>query len=88
VAFDMHEIIDEIFMRATDLMQESCLRMDEDHVGKPQDLYLWCSVSGAKNWGLGGCPMPVQDLLSLRHPRRGIILFFSFIIIIIIILVY
>jgi hypothetical protein len=31
--------------------------MDENHVGKPQDLYLWCSVGKAKNWGLWGCPM-------------------------------
>ena len=31
--------------------------MDEDFVGKQQDLYLWCSVGGSKNWGLWGCPM-------------------------------
>ena len=36
---------------------DSGLRMVEDHVGKPQDLYLWCSVGGSKNWGLLGCPM-------------------------------
>jgi hypothetical protein len=31
--------------------------MVEDRVGKPKDLCLWCSVGGAKNWGLWGCPM-------------------------------
>ena len=54
---DMPEIIDNVFMRATEFMHQSNLRMDGDHVGKPQDLYLWCSVDGAKNWGLWGCPM-------------------------------
>ena len=45
---------DNDFMRATEFMHQSGLRMDGDHVGKPQDLYLWCSVDGAKNWGLWG----------------------------------
>ena len=54
---DMPEIIDNVFMRATEFMHQSGMRMDADHVGKPQDLYLWCSVDGAKNWGLWGCPM-------------------------------
>ncbi len=39
-------------MHATDFMDDSCIHMDNDHVGKPQDLYLWCSVGGSKNWGL------------------------------------
>ncbi len=47
MAFDMYGIIDDIFMRATELMHCSGLRMDEDHVGKPEDLYLLCSVGGA-----------------------------------------
>ena len=47
---DMPEIIDNIFMRATVFMHPSNLCMDADHVGKPQDLYLWCSVGGAKNY--------------------------------------
>ena len=54
---DLDEIIENVFMRATEFMHHSGLRMDADHVGKPQDLYLWCSVGGAKNWGLWGCPM-------------------------------
>ena len=54
---DLDEIIENVFMRATEFMHHSGLRMDADHVGKPQDLYLWCSVNGAKNWGLWGCPM-------------------------------
>ena len=54
---DMPEIIDDVFMRATDFMHAGGIRMDDDHVGKPKDLYLWCSVGGAKNWGLWGCPM-------------------------------
>ena len=54
---DMDEIIENVFMRVTEYMHQSGMRMDADHVGKPQDLYLWCSVGGAKNWGLWGCPM-------------------------------
>ena len=54
---DLDEIIENVFMRATEFMHHSGLRMDADHVGKPQDLYLWCSVGGAKNWGLWGYPM-------------------------------
>ena len=54
---DLDEIIENVFMRATEFMHQSGMRMDGDHVGKPQDLYLWCSVDGAKNWGLWGCPM-------------------------------
>jgi hypothetical protein len=53
----MEEIIDNVFVRATEFMHDSGLRMDADHVGKPQDLYLWCSVDGGKDWGLWGCPM-------------------------------
>ena len=53
----MPEIIDNVFMRATEFMHQSGMRMDVDHVGQPQDLYLWCLVDGAKNWSLWGCPM-------------------------------
>jgi hypothetical protein len=55
--FDMHEIVNDVFMSAIAFMQDSGLRKDEDHVGKPEDLYLWCSVGGAKNWGHWACPM-------------------------------
>jgi hypothetical protein len=41
-AFDMHEIIDDIFMRATDVIHDNCLRMDEDHVGKQEVCYVVC----------------------------------------------
>ena len=39
-AMDMPEIIDNVFMCATELMHQRGIRMDADHVGKPQDLYL------------------------------------------------
>ena len=48
----MEEIIENVFMRATEFMHDSGLRIDADFVGKQQVLYLWCSVGGAKNWGL------------------------------------
>ena len=54
---DLDEIIENVFMRATEFMHQSGMRMDADHVGKQQDLYLWCLVGGAKDWGLWGCPM-------------------------------
>ena len=50
-------IIENLFVRATEFMHDSGLRMDEDFVSKQQDLYLWCSVGGSKNWGLWDCPM-------------------------------
>ncbi len=31
----MHEIVENVFTRAAEIMHDSCLRMDEDHVGKP-----------------------------------------------------
>ena len=37
---DMHEIIDDVFIRATDFMHAGGIFMDEDNVGKQQDLYL------------------------------------------------
>ena len=62
---DMPEFIENVFMCATDFMHQSGIRMDvrrdEDHVGKPQDLYLWCSVGGGKNWGLWGCLMLISS---------------------------
>ena len=49
-------------------MHQSGLRMHEDHhdVGKPQDLYLWCSVDGVKNWGLWGCPLTTGCTCAIR----------------------
>ena len=32
----MDEIIENVFMRATEFMHQSGIRMDADHVGKPQ----------------------------------------------------
>jgi hypothetical protein len=64
-------------------MHDSCLRMDEDHVGKPGDLYLWCSVGGAlghaypQDPGTDACARPADgwpghhDLAQARlgsHP--------------------
>ena len=31
------QIIDNVFMRAIEFMHQSGMRMNEDHVGKPQD---------------------------------------------------
>ena len=51
-AYDMEEIIENVFMRATEFMHDSDMRMNADHIGNPQDLYLWCSVGGGKDWDL------------------------------------
>ncbi len=37
---NMHDIVDVLYQRATDFMHQSGLCMDEDYVGKPQDLPL------------------------------------------------
>ena len=34
----MHEIIEDVFMLAADFMHNSGILMDDDFVGKPQDL--------------------------------------------------
>jgi hypothetical protein len=63
-------------MRATEFMEDSCLRMEEDYVGKQQDLHLGCSVCGAKNWCHWGCPMlfmtvcPAADRIKGALPRH------------------
>ena len=36
--FDMHEIVGNVLTRAAELMHDSCLRMDGEHVGKPGGL--------------------------------------------------
>ena len=54
-SLDIHEAVENIFMPATEFMHESGLRIDEDHFGKPKDLYFRYSVGGSKNCGL--CPM-------------------------------
>ena len=77
---DMPEIIENVFMHATEFMHQSGMRMDGDHVGKPQDLYLWCSVDGPRIGvsGVARCGLrpvvPAQSVL----PRHGIISLFSF----------
>ncbi len=73
--FDMHEIVENVFTRAAEFMHDSGLRMDEDHVGKPGDLYLWCSVGGAKNWGIWGCQCASRQVVPAPSAslRRGMI---------------
>ena len=46
-------MVKDLYQAATNLMHDSCIRMDEDFVGKPQDLYLWYSVGRSKNWVSG-----------------------------------
>ena len=76
----MPEIIDNVFMRATEFMHQSGMRMNTDHVGKPQDLYLWCLAVGPRIgvYGVARCGsrpvIPAQSAL----PRREIISLFSF----------
>ena len=80
-AYDMEEIIDNVFMRATEFMHQSGLRMDEDRVGKPQDLYFGALWMGARI-GVSGVARsgsrPVVLAQSALPPRRRNILFFSF----------
>jgi hypothetical protein len=54
---NMHDIVDDFYQRATDFMHHGGLSMDEDYVGKPQDIYLWCFISESKKAGVWGCPM-------------------------------
>ncbi len=44
----MHDIVDDLSQRATDFMHQGGLRMDENYVGKLQDIYLWCFISESK----------------------------------------
>ena len=54
---DGHDIIDDIYMRATELMQQSGVRMDENCVGKLQDFYLWCWTLKTQTTGCSMCPL-------------------------------
>ena len=36
-AYDMEVIIENVFMCATEIMHDSCIRMNADHFGKQQD---------------------------------------------------
>ena len=38
----VHDNVDDIYMCATEFMHQGRLLMDENCVGKPQDLHLWC----------------------------------------------
>jgi hypothetical protein len=48
-------LVDDLYQRATDFMHQGGLRMDEDYVGKPQDIYLWCLISESKAAGVWVC---------------------------------
>ncbi len=60
-AFDMHDIVENIFIYATEFMHDSCLRMDEVYVGKPEDLYLWGDVAVI----VGRHPRPSESAIPL-----------------------
>ena len=74
--FDTHEIINDVFMSAIAFMHDSGLRMDEDHVGKPGDLYLVGALLVVPRIGVSGdarcASRPVVPAPS-ASPRRGII---------------
>ncbi len=52
-----HDIIDDLCKRATDFMHQEGLHMDEDHVGKQQNIYFLCFISESNTAGVLGCPM-------------------------------
>ena len=54
---DMHTIVDDLYERATEFMHKSGLYMNEDFVGKSEDLYLWSFISESKRATVWGCPM-------------------------------
>ena len=54
---DMHTIVDDLYERATEFMHKSGLYMNEDFVGKSEDLYLWSFISESKRATIWGCPM-------------------------------
>ena len=43
VSLDMHDIVEDLYQRATIFMHDSCVRMDGDSVGKPQN-FLPCAI--------------------------------------------
>ncbi len=53
----MYDIVDDLYKLAADYMQQGGLRLDEDFVGKLQDIYLWCSICESKTAGVWGCPI-------------------------------
>ena len=67
-AYDMEEIIDNVFVRATEFMHQSSLRMDGScwHAAGPLSLVL---CGWGQELGSLGLPAPVHDRLSLRNPH-------------------
>ena len=54
---DMHDFVEDLYKRASEFMHQGGLRMDENFVGKPQDIYLWCFICKSKTAGGRGCLM-------------------------------
>ena len=76
----MHEIVDDLYQRATDFVHDSSIRMDEDFVGKQPDLYFWCSVGGSKIGvsGVARCGSRAVVLAQSALRRCRVISLFSF----------
>ncbi len=47
-AMDTHDTVDDICRHAKKIMDESCMVMQPDYVGKPEDLYVWCLIGQLK----------------------------------------
>ena len=64
---ELHEIVDDIYMCATEFMHQGRLLLDEDFVGKSLEVCLWCMLisNKSKTTGIWGCP--THELLFCRH---------------------
>ncbi len=47
-AMDAHDIVDDTYRHAENLMHESGAIIQPDYVKKPEDLYLWCLILESK----------------------------------------
>jgi hypothetical protein len=60
-AMDAHEnhdeIVNDIYRHTENFMHKSSMAMQPDYVGKPEDLYLWCSIWQLKTCWEYCCPM-------------------------------
>jgi hypothetical protein len=64
----MHDIVDDLYQRAIDFMHQGGLCMEEDYVGKQQNIYLCCFISGSKTAGVG-MPNVFYERMLCSHPH-------------------
>ncbi len=54
---DVPDIVDAIYRHSEKFMYASCMVMQPEYAGKPEDLYLWCLIRQSKTCWEYACLM-------------------------------